>query len=55
MLGTLAYQWRGGRMTPTKVLFGQILIVFSMVVLSLSLATQWTAASLGYQAQLGNP
>ena len=42
-------------MTPTKVLFGQILVVFSIVVLSLSLATQWTAASLGYQAQLGHP
>ena len=42
-------------MTPTKVLFGQILIVFSIVALSLSLATQWTAASLGYQAQLGHP
>lgn len=42
-------------MTPTKVLFGQILVVFSIVVLSLSLATQWTAASLGYQSQLGHP
>lgn len=42
-------------MTPTKVLFGQILIVFSIVALSLSLATQWTAASLGYQIQLGHP
>ncbi|WP_428393473.1 conjugal transfer protein TraG [Lichenicoccus sp.] len=42
-------------MTPTKVLFGQIVIVFSIVVLSLSLTTQWTAASLGYQDQLGHP
>ncbi len=42
-------------MTPTKVLFGQILVVFGIVALSLSLATQWTAASLGYQAQLGQP
>ncbi len=42
-------------MTPTKVLFGQVLIVFTIVALSLSLATQWTAASLGYQAQLGHP
>ncbi len=42
-------------MTPTKVLFGQILVVFSIVVLSLSLATQWTAASLGYQASSAIP
>ena len=42
-------------MTPTKVLFGQILLVFGIVALSLSFATQWTAASLGYQAQLGRP
>ena len=52
---TLACCERGGRMTPTKVLFGQILVVFGIVLLSLSLATQWTAASLGYQAQLGHP
>ena len=42
-------------MTPTKVLLGQIAVVFGIVVLSLSLATQWTAASLGYQAELGRP
>jgi len=42
-------------MTPTKVLLGQIVVVFGIVVLALSLATQWTAASLGYQAQLGRP
>ncbi len=42
-------------MSPTKVLLGQIAVVFGIVVLSLSLATQWTAASLGYQAGLGHP
>jgi type IV secretion system protein VirD4 len=42
-------------MSPTKVLLGQIIVVFGIVVLSLSLATQWTAASLGYQAELGHP
>ncbi len=42
-------------MSPTKVLIGQILVVFGVVLASLSLATQWTAASLGYQAQLGEP
>jgi len=42
-------------MTPTKVLLGQIIVVFGIVALALSLATQWTAASFGYQAQLGRP
>lgn len=42
-------------MSPTKVLIGQILVVFGIVVLGLSLATQWTAASLAYQPQLGQP
>jgi len=42
-------------MSPAKVLIGQILVVFAVVLASLSLATQWTAASLGYQPQLGQP
>ncbi len=42
-------------MTPTKVLLSQIFVVFGIVALALSLATQWTAAALGYQAQLGRP
>ncbi len=42
-------------MTPTKVLFGQIVVVFGIVLLSLGLATQWTAASLAYQGELGRP
>ena len=42
-------------MTPTKVLFGQILVVFGVVALSLALATQLAAASLGYQTELGRP
>ena len=40
-------------MTPTKLLIGQILIVFSIVALGLSAATQWAAAMLGYQEALG--
>ncbi len=40
-------------MSPTKVLLGQIAVVFGIVTLALMLATQWTAASLGYQAELG--
>ncbi len=42
-------------MTPTKLLVGQILVVFATVVAGIWLATQWTAAQLGYQPQLGTP
>ncbi len=42
-------------MTPTKLLYSQILIVFAIVVLGVWAATQWAAAMLGYQSQLGLP
>ncbi|MEJ1962238.1 MAG: conjugal transfer protein TraG [Gammaproteobacteria bacterium] len=42
-------------MTPTKVLIGQILIVFGIVVSGSWFATEWTAAQLGFQARLGTP
>jgi transposase InsO family protein len=42
-------------MTPTKLLIGQILVVFAIVIAGVWGATQWAAASLGYQAQLGSP
>ena len=42
-------------MTPTKLLIGQIALVFAIVILGVWAATQWAAAMLGYQAQLGNP
>jgi type IV secretion system protein VirD4 len=42
-------------MTPTKLLVGQIIVVFVIVILGLWAATQWAAAMLGYQAQLGAP
>ena len=42
-------------MTPTKLLIGQILIVFAIVVAGMWAATQWTAAMLGYQAELDLP
>lgn len=42
-------------MPATKILWGQITIVFSIVLITLWLATQWTAWRLGYQAQLGHP
>src|SRR5579883_2394174 len=40
-------------MSATKILWGQITIVFSIVLITLWLATQWTAWRLGYQPQLG--
>lgn len=42
-------------MTPTKLLIGQIAVVFAIVLGGIWLATQWTAASLAYQAELGAP
>jgi type IV secretion system protein VirD4 len=42
-------------MTPTKLLIGQILIVFAIVIAGLWVATQWAATMLGYQPQLGLP
>ena len=42
-------------MTPTKLLLGQILIVFAIVLAGLWTSTQWIAAQLAYQPQLGVP
>ena len=40
-------------MTPTKLLIGQILVVFAIVMLGVWAATQWAAAMLAYQPELG--
>ena len=40
-------------MTPTKLLLGQILVVFAIVIGALWSATQWTAARLAHQPRLG--
>ncbi len=40
-------------MTPTKLLIGQIFLVFAIVIGAVWGATQWTAAEFGYQARLG--
>src|SRR5262245_43359163 len=40
-------------MSPTKLLVGQILVVFAIVLAGLWAATQWCAAMLGYQPELG--
>jgi len=42
-------------MSATKILWGQILSVFLIVLLTTWAATQWTAWELGFQAQLGAP
>jgi type IV secretion system protein VirD4 len=41
-------------MSATKILWGQILVVFAIVLATTWTATQWTAWRLGYQ-QLGDP
>ncbi len=42
-------------MTATKILWGQILTVFMIVLLTVWAATEWTAWRLGFQSQLGQP
>jgi len=42
-------------MTPTKLLIGQIVAVFAIVLAGIWFATQWAAAALGYQPELGLP
>lgn len=42
-------------MSPTKVLIGQILVVFAVAGLAVWGATQWAAHALAYQPQLGQP
>lgn len=39
------------RMTPTKLLVGQILVVLAIIIASIWIATQWAAASLGVQSR----
>ena len=43
------------RVNATRILWGQVLVVFAIVLASIWAATQWTAWQLGYQAQLGEP
>ena len=42
-------------MTGTKILIGQIMVVFALIIGAVWLATQMTAEALGYQAALGAP
>jgi type IV secretion system protein VirD4 len=42
-------------MYATKILWGQVLVVLAIVVVTMWAATQWVAWKLGYQPQLGQP
>ncbi|MBB6125392.1 conjugal transfer protein TraG [Sphingobium subterraneum] len=42
-------------MTPTKLLIGQIIIVFSIVIAGIWFATEWAAWKLAWQPELGSP
>ena len=42
-------------MSATRILWGQVLIVFLIVLAATWGATQWTAWRLGYQPELGHP
>ena len=42
-------------MSATRILWGQILVVFALTLAGVWAGTQWTAYALGYQAQLGAP
>lgn len=42
-------------MSASKILWGQVLAVCSIILASLWGATQWTASALGYQTELGPP
>ena len=44
----------GGEVKGAGVLFGQMLVVFGIVVAGMWGAAQWTAAHLGYQLRLGS-
>ena len=45
----------GGPYNPTKLLTGQILVVFGIELAGVWFATQWAAAHLAYQSELGQP
>ncbi|MGI9374929.1 MAG: conjugal transfer protein TraG [Tsuneonella suprasediminis] len=42
-------------MPASKILWGQVITVLTIIVVTVWIATQWTAAALDYQPQLGPP
>jgi len=46
---------RSEELSATKILWGQIVVVFLIVLFTIWAATQWTAWRLGFQPELGQP
>ncbi len=46
---------RNQALSATKILWGQIIVVFLIVLAAIWVATQWTAWRLGFQPELGQP
>jgi len=46
---------KGAIMSATKILWGQVLAVMTLTLFGVWAATQWTAAALAYQPELGQP
>ena len=42
-------------MSATKILWGQVITVFAIVLIAMWTATEWTAWRLGFQPELGRP
>ena len=42
-------------MNATRILWGQVIAVFTIVLIAIWTATQWTAQALAYQPELGHP
>jgi type IV secretion system protein VirD4 len=42
-------------MSGSKILWGQLIVVFTIVLITAWSATEWTAWALGFQSQLGRP
>jgi type IV secretion system protein VirD4 len=42
-------------MSGTRVLWGQVIIVFAIILMAVWAATEWTAWRLGFQPELGRP
>jgi type IV secretion system protein VirD4 len=46
---------KGVAVTAGKILWGQIALVFLILLVGVWGTTQWTASQLGYQVQFGSP
>jgi len=55
LLTLASRRFRGLTVSATKILWGQVLLVSTVVLAFLWTATGWTAWQLGFQVQLGPP